>query len=36
VSRMLGYPPGSSLDFEEDYLRTARRARRVVESVFFP
>jgi len=35
VSRLLGYPPGCSLDFEEDYLRTARRARRVVEAVYF-
>lgn len=35
VSRLLGYPPGASLDFEEDYLRAARHARRVVESVFF-
>ncbi|NCD18490.1 MAG: bifunctional [glutamine synthetase] adenylyltransferase/[glutamine synthetase]-adenylyl-L-tyrosine phosphorylase [Actinobacteria bacterium] len=35
VSRLLGYPPGASLDFEEDYLRAARHARRVVEAVFF-
>ncbi|MDO5496146.1 MAG: hypothetical protein Q4G64_10555, partial [bacterium] len=35
VSRVLGYPAGSSLEFEEDWLRAARRARRVVEAVFF-
>lgn len=35
VSRLLGYPPGASLDLEEDYLRAARRARRVVEAAFF-
>lgn len=35
VSRVLGYPPGSSQDFEEDYLRAARRARRIVEAVFY-
>lgn len=35
VSRILGYPPGASLDLEEDYLRAARHARRVVEAVFF-
>ncbi|HHW83710.1 MAG TPA: bifunctional [glutamine synthetase] adenylyltransferase/[glutamine synthetase]-adenylyl-L-tyrosine phosphorylase, partial [Actinomycetales bacterium] len=35
VSRVLGYPAGRSLEFEEDWLRAVRRARRVVESVFF-
>lgn len=35
VSRLLGYEAGESLEFEEDYLRSARRARRVVERVFF-
>lgn len=35
VSRMLGYAPGESLVFEEDWLRAARRSRRVVESVFY-
>nr|NLD40360.1 bifunctional [glutamine synthetase] adenylyltransferase/[glutamine synthetase]-adenylyl-L-tyrosine phosphorylase [Actinomycetales bacterium] len=35
VSRVLGYTPGHSLEFEEDWLRAARRSRRVVETVFF-
>lgn len=35
ISRVLGYAAGTSLDFEEDYLRSARRARKVVEAVFF-
>lgn len=35
VSRVLGYRPGAALEFEEDWLRAARRARRVVESVFY-
>lgn len=35
VSRVLGYPPGRSLEFEEDYLRAARRARKVVEELYF-
>ncbi|HZK05918.1 MAG TPA: bifunctional [glutamine synthetase] adenylyltransferase/[glutamine synthetase]-adenylyl-L-tyrosine phosphorylase [Actinomycetaceae bacterium] len=35
VSRILGYAPGTSLEFEEDWLRAARRARRVVERVFY-
>lgn len=35
VARLLGYPPGSAGDLEEDYRRTARRARAVVERVFY-
>jgi glutamate-ammonia-ligase adenylyltransferase len=35
VSRLLGYGPGQGNEFEEDYLRTARRARVVVERVFY-
>lgn len=35
VSRLLGYEPGQGAVFEEDYLRTARRARAVVERVFY-
>ena len=36
VGRVLGYPPGfESGQLVDDYLRTARRARRVVEAVFY-
>ncbi len=35
VSRLLGYEPAQGGVFEEDYLRTARRARTVVERVFY-
>ncbi|MEE6295446.1 bifunctional [glutamine synthetase] adenylyltransferase/[glutamine synthetase]-adenylyl-L-tyrosine phosphorylase [Georgenia wangjunii] len=35
VSRVLGYGPGEGPELEEDYLRAARRARAVVERVFF-
>lgn len=35
ISRVLGYGPGRGHEFEEDYLRVARRARKVVEAVFF-
>lgn len=35
VSRLLGYEPGQGAAFAEDYLRTARRARTVVERVFY-
>ncbi len=35
VSRLLGYEPGQGNAFEEDYLRTARRARAVVERIFY-
>ncbi|GIG19820.1 glutamate-ammonia-ligase adenylyltransferase [Cellulomonas chitinilytica] len=35
VARVMGYPAGSAGELEEDYLRTARRARAVVERVFY-
>ena len=35
IAQLLGYPPASGARLEEDYLRAARRARAVVERVFF-
>jgi len=35
VARVIGMPPGSGGELEETYLRTARRARAVVERVFY-
>ncbi|UFU01669.1 bifunctional [glutamine synthetase] adenylyltransferase/[glutamine synthetase]-adenylyl-L-tyrosine phosphorylase [Ruania suaedae] len=35
VSRLLGYEPGHAVDLEEDWLRAARRARAVMERVFY-
>ena len=35
VARVMGLPAGSSAELEERYLRTARRARQVVERVFY-
>lgn len=35
VSRVLGYPPGHASDMLEDYFRTARRARKVFDRLFF-
>ncbi|WP_344862060.1 bifunctional [glutamine synthetase] adenylyltransferase/[glutamine synthetase]-adenylyl-L-tyrosine phosphorylase [Planomonospora alba] len=35
LSRALGYPPEASEDFVDDYRRVTRRARRVVERVFY-
>jgi glutamate-ammonia-ligase adenylyltransferase len=35
VARVLGYEPGETDGMVDDYLRTARRARRVVERVFY-
>ena len=35
VSRALGYPAGASGDFLDDYRRATRRARAVVERVFY-
>ncbi|MGW6129950.1 bifunctional [glutamine synthetase] adenylyltransferase/[glutamine synthetase]-adenylyl-L-tyrosine phosphorylase [Cellulomonas sp. NPDC055163] len=35
LARVLGFPPGSGGELEEVYLRTARRARAVVERVFY-
>lgn len=35
IARVLGYPSGSGAELEQDYLRAARRARAVVERVFY-
>ncbi len=35
VARILGYPPDASQDLVEDYRRTARRARSVMERLFY-
>jgi glutamate-ammonia-ligase adenylyltransferase len=35
VGRIVGYPPGSAARLEEDYARATRRARAVVERVFY-
>lgn len=35
VARTLGYPPDGSEDFLDDYRRVTRRARQVVERVFY-
>jgi glutamate-ammonia-ligase adenylyltransferase len=36
MGRVLGYPPGSDPGhLVDDYRRTARRARKVVEAVFY-
>ena len=35
VARILGYPSGSAGELEEEYLRSSRRARAVVERVFY-
>ena len=35
VARLMGYQPGHAGDLEQDWLRAARRARVVVEKVFF-
>ncbi|MEV7009350.1 bifunctional [glutamine synthetase] adenylyltransferase/[glutamine synthetase]-adenylyl-L-tyrosine phosphorylase [Streptosporangium sp. NPDC051022] len=35
ISRTLGYPPDSSGDFVDDYRRLTRRARLVMERVFY-
>jgi glutamate-ammonia-ligase adenylyltransferase len=35
LSRALGYPPEASEDFLDDYRRVTRRARQVVERVFY-
>jgi glutamate-ammonia-ligase adenylyltransferase len=35
VARLVGYPPASAWRLDEDYLRTTRRARAVVERVFY-
>jgi [glutamine synthetase] adenylyltransferase / [glutamine synthetase]-adenylyl-L-tyrosine phosphorylase len=35
VARILGYPPDASQDLVEDYRRTGRRARAVMERLFY-
>jgi len=35
IGRLLDYPPRSATQVEEDYLATARRARRVFEKLFY-
>jgi glutamate-ammonia-ligase adenylyltransferase len=35
VSQVLGYPPGRTGELLEDYRRVSRRARQVVERVFY-
>ncbi len=35
VARILGYPPDAGQDLGEDYRRTARRARAVMERLFY-
>ncbi|MGC5011195.1 bifunctional [glutamine synthetase] adenylyltransferase/[glutamine synthetase]-adenylyl-L-tyrosine phosphorylase [Streptosporangium sp. DT93] len=35
IARALGYPPDGTEDFVDDYRRVTRRARRVVERVFY-
>jgi len=35
VSRALGYPAGAQGEFLDDYRRSTRRARAVVERVFY-
>ena len=35
VARVLGYPPGAAGTLVDDYRRATRRARTVVEQVFY-
>jgi glutamate-ammonia-ligase adenylyltransferase len=35
VARIVGYAPGTTGQLEEDYRRVTRRARAVVERVFY-
>lgn len=35
VARLMGYPPGSASQLEEDYLRLTRRARHAFETNFY-
>lgn len=35
IARLLGYPPRSATELEEDYLGVTRRARRAFESLFY-
>jgi glutamate-ammonia-ligase adenylyltransferase len=35
VALVLGYPPGAAQDLVQDYRRAARRARAVMERLFY-
>jgi glutamate-ammonia-ligase adenylyltransferase len=35
VARLLGYPPDAAQDLVQDYRRGARRARAVMERLFY-
>ena len=35
VASVLGYPPGAGQDLEQDYRRASRRARAVMERLFY-
>jgi glutamate-ammonia-ligase adenylyltransferase len=35
VASVLGYPPGAAQDLVQDYRRAARRARAVMERLFY-
>ncbi len=35
IAQTLGYPPDGSEDFRDDYRRVTRRARHVVDRVFY-
>jgi len=35
VASVLGYPPGSAQDLVQDYRQAARRARGVMEALFY-
>jgi glutamate-ammonia-ligase adenylyltransferase len=35
IARLVGYPPGSAAALDDDYQRVTRRARTVVERVFY-
>ena len=35
VARLVGYPPGSAAALDDDYQRLTRRARSVVERLFY-
>jgi len=35
VARLLGYPPDAAQDLLQDHRRTARRARAVMERLFY-
>jgi [glutamine synthetase] adenylyltransferase / [glutamine synthetase]-adenylyl-L-tyrosine phosphorylase len=35
VARLVGYPPASVVTFDDDYQRVTRRARNVVDRLFY-